>query len=311
MDLPRRFSYNPQWRIILVFLVPGIAVMALAEIHRMSFGVGTALGVLPAVFASLLTLRRFAFPRFLEVEQNAILLPTGFLHIRTTKIPYADIDGTREIRRKSIAVSTAGLCLYVKGRVYSFSSTLLPDMASYVAVRDFVKSRVIKADQPLEGGKYCFKCSYEGNGEIHNSNGELVWRTKTLHTRPHYPYGFFRLPDFVVYDETDKELSRIKLERKWPLAQFMMVENGLPICTIRQQSILLNKYSLDFANGQRWVFRMPLFTVIFGGLSKTGEKVRVRLWSHNIWVVLMDTSVDNPQLVAALAFIHRERLRCN
>jgi hypothetical protein len=54
-----------------------------------------------------------------------------------------------------------------------------------------------------------------------------------------------------------------------------------------------------------------LFTVSFGGWSEAGEKIRVRIRTHNIWYVLIDTNVDSPQLVAALAFIHRERLRFN
>jgi len=119
------------------------------------------------------------------------------------------------------------------------------------------------------------------------------------------------LPDFVVCDKADRELFRLKLERKWSLAQFVMVENGLPICTIKQRSILRNKFTLDFANGQKWAFRMPLFTANFAGLSETGDRIHVRVRTHNIWYVLIDPKVDNPQLVAALAFIHRERLRFN
>lgn len=314
MDLPRRFAYGPQWPIILLFFAASVLVLALVKIHWMSFGVGIAFGILPAVFASLLTVRRFAFPRFLEVERDAISIPTGFFHIRTTKIPYADIVGTREIRHNSIVVSTAGFCLYLKGRGYSFSSTLLPDMTSYVAIRNFASSRLAEIEktrvcqhQSVEGGKYSFQFSYAGNGAIYNSVGEVLWRVKTLHPNrsDQVPASkFYPLPDFAVYDTADRELFRIKSERRLPLAKFVMVGNGLPVCTIRQRSILLNKYTLDFANGQKWVFRMPLFTVNFGGLSEMGEKIRVRLWTHNVWYVLIDTNVDSPQLVAALAFIH-------
>jgi hypothetical protein len=198
--------------------------------------------------------------------------------------------------------------------MFEITSVLLPNMASYAAVRDFLNSRVTPKEptaRTSEAGRYCFKCSYEGNGEIYDSNGELLWRVKTLHGRPHYPYGLFRLPDFVVQDKADNDLFRIELERKWPLLQFVMTKNGLPVCTIRQRSILRNRYSLDFSNGQRWGFHMPLFTVIFKGSAETGEKIRVRLWSHNVWHVQMDTKADSAQLVTALAFIHRERLRFN
>lgn len=306
MVLPRRFPYNPQWQIILFGIAFG-AVLVVARLHWIL----SAVGILSAGFASLLAVRRLVFPKFLEIGQDTLLVPRGFSQTSIQKISYADIEDSWETSHGSTTVT---LNLHVKGRTFEINSIMLPDTASYVAVRDFVNSRVTpkeKTAQPIEVGKYCFKCSYEGNGEIYNSNGEIVWRVKTLYSRPHYPYGFFRLADFVVYDKADKELLRIKRERRLPLAQFVMVENGLRVCTIRERSILLNKYTLDFTNGQRWVFRMPLFTVNFGGSSDTGATIRTRLWTHNVWYVLIDTNADSPHLVAALAFIHRERLRCN
>ena len=127
----------------------------------------------------------------------------------------------------------------------------------------------------------------------------------TIHT------DCFDCPIFVVYDKAEKEIFRIKIERKWALAQFAMLENGSPICIINQRSILRNKFTLNFRNGQKWVFKMPLFTVSFGGWSEAGKTIRIRIRNHNIWCVLIDTNVDSPQLTAALAFILRERLRFN
>lgn len=307
MDLPCQFPYNPQWRIILFGFVFGGAFLFFGKIHWIFF----AFGIPFTVFAFMLAVRRLAFPKFLKLEQDSISIPNGFLRTWIAKISYADIESWWETVRGS---ANATLHLQVKGRTFEIPSMMMQDMASYVAVRDFVKShfkKKEKAIQPIEAGKYCFRCSYEGNGEIYNSNGEILWRFKTLHKRLHYPYGFFRLPDFVICDKTDKEIFRIKLERKWTLAQFMMLENGLAICTINQRSILRNKFTLNFANGQKWIFRMPLFTARFDGLSETGEKIRVGVRTHNIWYVSIDANADSPQLVVALAFIHRERLRFN
>ncbi|MEI6195696.1 MAG: hypothetical protein WCS42_15355 [Verrucomicrobiota bacterium] len=305
MDLPRRYAYNPQWRIILFGFVFGGGLIVV----RIHWVVLTA-GMLFVVFASLLMVRRLVFPKFLQLEEDSLLLPKGFFRTWITKISYADIENGWE----TVGGSMRTLQLQVKGRTFEINSTMLPDTASYIAVRDFLKSHVIpkeKTVQPIETGKYGFKCSYEGNGEIYDSNGEILWRFKTLHERPHYPYGLFRLPDFVVYDKFDKELFRIKLKRKLSLGQFVMLENGRSVCTINQRSFLRNKFTLNFSSGQKWVFRMPLFTVNFGGLSDTGEKIRVRVRTHNIWYVLIDTKADSAQLAVALAFIHRERLRFN
>lgn len=271
-------------------------------------------------FAFVLAVRRIALRRFLELGQDALLLPAGFLRARTTKIVYADIEWTREIQLQG-----AILELRAKGCTYSILSTFLPDAASYVDVGNFVTSRLKEEQQKhprpresAEGSQYCFRCSYEGNGEIYNPAGEILWRCRTQHPSGEPPrmfvtvpmYGLFRLPDFVVYDTADKELLRVKRNRRLPMAQFVIVENGSPVCTIRQRSILLNRYRLDFAGGPKWTFHMPLFTVSFKGVSDAGARIRVRLWSHNVWYALIDTSADSPRLVAALAFIHRERLRC-
>lgn len=292
----------------MVMFVLGAVILAL--VGRKSLAFGIAFGFLPLSFALMGIVRRLFLPRFLELRQDTVSISTGFYQAKVKEILYADIEQTSEIRRGRMTT----FYMLTKERPFEINSILLPDRASYIVVRDFITSRISPKEKvvpPIEAGKYCFRCSYEGSGEIYDSNGGILWRFKTLHKRPHYPYGLFRLPDFVVHDRSDKELFRIKLERKWSLGQFVMLEAGLPVCTINQRSFLRNKFTLNFSNGQKWVFRMPLFTVRFSGLSETGEKIRVGVRTHNIWYVSIDANADSPQLVAALAFIHRERLRFN
>lgn len=308
MDLPRRFSYGPRARQIIIMFALGAAILAVTEIK--SFALSLVLSFLPLAFALMGMVRRLFFPRFLELRADALLLPAGLLQANVRKISYADIEHTSEVKRGRMIT----MYLRTKERSFEITSILLPDLASYVAVRDFINSRVPPVTKPapsVEAGKYCFQCNYEGDGEIYNSIGEPVWRFRTLHKRPHYPYGLFKLPDFVVHDNASKELFRIKLKRKWPLPHFEMIENGSLVCTLKQRSLLRNKFTLCFANGQKWTFKEPLFSVSFSGWSEAGEKIQARLWTHNVWYVLIDAKVDNPQLVASLAFIHRERLRFN
>lgn len=272
-------------------------------------------GAVPSVLAALLLLRRLILPRTLELGSDALWLPAGFLRTRVTKIPYADVIWTHEVALPLTAI----LKLRTPVRTFEILSTFLPDMTGYVAVRGFVNALVqqrAKAHpvprQAGEGTRYCFQCTYTGSGAVFNAGGALLWRVKTRHEgeRFAYPYGFFQLPDFVISDTAGQEVFRVRRERRLPRAQFVMVENGRLVCTLRQQSLLLNKYTLDFAGGPQWTFHMPLFTVNFNGVSETGATVRARLWTHNIWYVEIDSAADRPQLVAALAFIHRERLRC-
>jgi len=157
-------------------------------------------------------------------------------------------------------------------------------------------------------GAYCFYCTWSGDGEIYDSVGKLLWRCRTGPEHVYSGYGLFRLPDFVVYDTAGRELLRIRREHRFP-SRFVMLENGQPVCTISQRSILLNKYALQFGDGSRWTFHMPLFSVFFNGASGTGARVWVRTDSHNVWYVLVDPGHDGLHLVSSLAFIHRERLR--
>jgi hypothetical protein len=122
--------------------------------------------------------------------------------------------------------------------------------------------------------------------------------------------GFFQLlPDFSFSDASGQELLTVRCERRYPLTRFLMVENGLPVCTIRQRSILLNKYTLEFHSGSEWTFYIPLFSVHYKAISDGGAEVLVRLFRHDEWYLLFPPGLDSLHLVAALAFIHKERQR--
>jgi hypothetical protein len=314
MDLPRRYSYNPKWRHIGGFLAAGAGVLALAA-FRAPFWISVPPGAVLAAIGLLGTLRLLVFPRFLEVGRDAVLVPFGFLQSRIAKIAYADIESIQEFtfQRAPFLKIVAG------GRAYEFSPKFHMDAAGFAEVREFLTSlpgprekAAALRNRPGERGQYCFQCAYDGNGMIYGSNGEALWLIKTEHfnDRLPHPYGFFRLPDFVVYDRAGKELIRIKRERRFPAARFVMFEDGAPVCRISQRSLLLNKYRLDFVGQPKWTFHMPLFSVFFRGQSETGARVQVRLKTHNVWYAKVDADADSFRLAAAMAFIHRERLRC-
>jgi len=68
-------------------------------------------------------------------------------------------------------------------------------------------------------------------------------------------------------------------------------------------------YLLEFENGLPCTFFMPSFSVWFHGTTETGGRIWVLRWHHRVWLVRLDSSIDTFHLVAAIAFIHRERLR--
>jgi hypothetical protein len=134
MHLPRRYSYDPQWRLIVFVLVASAALLGLVAIQWVSFRVGIALGGALMVLALLLIVRRLALRRFVELGPDALSLPTGFLQSHTTRIPYSDITRAWEIGLPLTVV----LCIATDERRFDIPSTLLPDTESYVALRDFI-----------------------------------------------------------------------------------------------------------------------------------------------------------------------------
>jgi len=126
MDLPRRYAYNPRWRNILFCFAPAIVVLVLARFHW----IGVVLAIPFAAFALMLAMRRLIFPRFIKLEQDALLLLGGFLRLRTTKLSYADIELTQETVHKSKIFQMIAFRLRTKERIFEIISTMLPDMAS-------------------------------------------------------------------------------------------------------------------------------------------------------------------------------------
>jgi hypothetical protein len=161
---------------------------------------------------------------------------------------------------------------------------------------------------------YYFNSSWEGDGEILDEDSKPLWRYKSIggNIFRSQVYGFFRLPPFAVYDLEGRELVLFKRTKRFPFSLFEVKEGNLVVGTIRKQSLLsllFTKYNLELADGLRCTFYMPRFTVWFHGTTKTGGRILVQLCQHRVWGVLLDSSIDNFHLVAAFAFIHRERLR--
>jgi hypothetical protein len=140
MSLPRRYSYNPKVWLLVSTSGAGVAWIAVAALlcgckpnmFSLSFG------LLPIILGLLLTVRRLAFKRYLVLVSDALMLPTGFLRVRTARIPYVNIERVWQIRLLWMAV----LCVGTKHGKFEIVSGLLPEPGSYVAVGDFLNSRV-------------------------------------------------------------------------------------------------------------------------------------------------------------------------
>jgi hypothetical protein len=167
------------------------------------------------------------------------------------------------------------------------------------------------ATQSSDCNYYCSCSSWEGNGQILDKENNPLWQYNSVGGNRFHSsvYGFFRLPVFVVQDLEGHEVLSFRRTKRFPLSVFEVKEGNRLIGTIRQRSLLFTKYRLEFEGGLRCTFRMPLFTIWFKGTVETGGQFLVQLWQHRVWLVRIDSNINSFPLVAAIAFMHRERLR--
>jgi hypothetical protein len=97
-----------------------------------------AIGGIFVLAAVVLAVRRLVSYRVLELGADALLLPHGFLAIKISRIPYADIEGVSESQMSGQKYLWVRAC----GRKFTIGASLLPDRDSYAFVRDFLMSRV-------------------------------------------------------------------------------------------------------------------------------------------------------------------------
>lgn len=96
MNTARRYDFNLPWPAVILCVAFYAGVSAyIAYLARDFVGVIFALlitlsGIL-GILGLIVLMRRVAFPRVIELTDDAILHPRGFPKTRITSIPYADI----------------------------------------------------------------------------------------------------------------------------------------------------------------------------------------------------------------------------
>jgi hypothetical protein len=100
----------------------------------------TAFELLPITLGILLAIRRYAFHRSLVLAADELLLPTGFFRLHVVRVPYVSIDRVWRFTLLGMAV----ICVKTSKGKFEIPSTMLPDVASYLAIEEFL---IAKAEQ--------------------------------------------------------------------------------------------------------------------------------------------------------------------
>jgi hypothetical protein len=146
MKLPARYPYNPRWQIVAMLwtFVAALTIVSFisgAYVPR-ALGIALRLVVVFVGLGTLSTLRRYAFPRYLAVDEEGVWLPSGILRMNVRRVVFAEISDVWE----AFIPRTVALCIRSQGKTYEVVSTLLPDHKTYLEVAGYIYSRVVQSD---------------------------------------------------------------------------------------------------------------------------------------------------------------------
>ncbi|WP_165223273.1 hypothetical protein [Aquisphaera insulae] len=109
-----------------------------------------------------------------------------------------------------------------------------------------------------------------------------------------------------VLDAEDRERGVISRAGLVPGARYAMRRGDEVVWTLAIRSILLRRHALDIAGGESWTFETPFFNLRIRGITRgtPGLLGGVGL-SKRQWCLAIEPGRDTPDLLAAIAFLHR------
>jgi hypothetical protein len=168
----------------------------------------------------------------------------------------------------------------------------------------------VRAKTPFDGKRYGLACGWEGDGEAFSYDEDRVIlkfaNEPTVHSQV---YGFIRLPQFVVYNQSNAQKLQFQRSRRFFPQKFEIRSGEQSIGQITQHYVVGTGYEISFTNQIKWNLSLPLFTNVFFGSSSEGGRLLFWYNHHRLWEVVVDPAHNSISLIASLAFLHRERLR--
>jgi hypothetical protein len=146
MNVPARYPYDPRWQIVAMSWT-FVAALTIAGFIAGGYPPGAlaialSLATVFIGFGVLTTLRRYAFPRYLVLDEEGVWLPSSFLRLSVRRVVFAETSDVWE----AFLPLTVVLCLRFQGKTYEVVSTLLPDHETYLEVAGYIYSRIVGSD---------------------------------------------------------------------------------------------------------------------------------------------------------------------
>ena len=150
MNLPQEYPYNPRLFVIIWCIGAGAAWIAIVwylSDHRARLA-SLSIGLVVILMGLLVTARRLTMNRRLILDEDALVLPTGFLQMWTTRILYKDMEAVWQ----TFLPNTGVIRISTKDRKFQIVSTLLPDNKTYRDLREFLYSKAQENQSPSGPG---------------------------------------------------------------------------------------------------------------------------------------------------------------
>jgi hypothetical protein len=142
MELPHQYPYNPRLRLVLFVLGTGLLWIVVQWLSwgRLPTGFSLWFALVPITLAVILAVRRISVERYLLLDNDCMVLPTGLFQKGTTRIPHSSIV---RIWRHYLPM-TVVLRVATQKRTFNIVSVVMPDNESYRALEGFL---IVKAQE--------------------------------------------------------------------------------------------------------------------------------------------------------------------
>ncbi len=142
MRLPAEIPYNPRAKLFVLILIGGASLWILSFISWLPPKLALLGSLIAGALVVVFGIRRQLLKRSLILRENDMVVPTGFMYLRSTTVAYARLSELREYPLPHVHTIT-----FRNGETtLQLSSILMPDDETYLEVCHFLAERAGRLD---------------------------------------------------------------------------------------------------------------------------------------------------------------------
>ena len=152
MRLPAEIPYNPPTKLLLLILASGASPWILSFISWFPSKLALLGSLIAGALVVVFGIRRLLLKRSLILRENDMVIPTGFMQLRSTTVAYAQLSELIAYPGPVIpfgrsALPPAHTISFRNGeKTLQLSSILMPDDETYLEVCHFLAERAGRLD---------------------------------------------------------------------------------------------------------------------------------------------------------------------